>query len=608
MVLLYHGDVAGFGGGFLGVEVFFVLSGYLVTAMLLAEWRARGRIDRYRFWTGRVRRLVPAAYGLLLVVAVALVTAWAEEAARVRGEALAATGFLSNWYLVKTDQSYFAAFGRPSPVRHLWSLAVEAQFYLLWPLLFIALARRIRSERRLAAATLGMATLSVAMAQLQFHPGQDPSRVYYGTDARASGLLLGCALAFCWRPFERPAKVGAHRRWSVDVVTGLALVGLLTAFTQMDELADSTYRGGILAVSLLTAVLVATAVHPQAILARWLFAGRAAQVIGRRSYSLYLWHWPVFVFLRPGQDIGWSPGPTLLLRLAITVTIAELSYRCIERPVRSGALSRLWRRARRSRRGAGTARRRQLLVAWSGLAALLMIPLAGVVILMATRDAPPAPFDDRPRVVTVADEGRPKTVVTPMRPVEATPPSTTAPAGELAAVAPPTTAPVAATTQPPAPAAGRGTIYALGDSVMLSAAAALDTGIPGISIDARVARQVDDGIATLRTWQAAGGTAEAIVVHLGNNGTLYGDDVDTIMGLLGSGSRVVFLNVRVPRQWEADVNWSLFEVVPRYPNARLVDWRSLSDSCPPGSLNDDGVHLTAEGGACYAELVAAALH
>ncbi len=622
-VLLYHGEVSGMPGGFLGVEMFFVLSGYLVTAILWGEWRHRGGIDLRRFWVGRVRRLLPAAVVLIGVVAAALVIGWPEEAARTRGELVSSLGYVSNWYLVFTNQSYFAGFGRPSPVRHLWSLAVEAQFYLLWPLIFVGLARRIRDERWLATATLGLAGLSVLLAQVLYHPGQDPSRVYYGTDTRASGLLLGCALAFCWRPFEDPRPVSARQRTVIDVVTAVATLGLLVAIIRVTELAEKTYRGGILGVSLLTVALLATAVHPQARLARWLFAGRVAQAIGRRSYSLYLWHWPVFVLLRPRVDIGWSSGPTLVLRLVLTAALAELSYRYVEQPVRRGVLGTMGTRVRRALRDADPERRRQLLTAWGGLGAVFVVMVGSVVGLMAVADEPPPPFDATPRVVTVAaiTLAPIPEVTTTVAPTTAAPPATapvrsvpdttaTTVAGQVTTTVVPTTAaPVTTVPLPPATAvAPAGTVaYALGDSVMLSAGDALEAAIPGIAIDARVARQVDEGIETLRAWKAAGGTANAIIVHLGNNGTLFGDDVDTIMGIVGPNTRVVFLNVRVPRKWEEDVNWALGEVVPRYANARLVDWRALSDSCPPDSFNEDEVHLRAEGAPCYANLIAAAL-
>src|SRR5215204_5684674 len=211
-VLLYHADVAWAPGGFLGVDVFFVISGYLITSLLLAEWAARGRVDLKAFWLGRARRLLPALFvvvGATLAFAVVFLPG---EVAGLRGDALASFGYVTNWYLIFEHESYFEAVGRPSLLRHLWSLAVEEQFYLLWPpVVAVGMsvgARRWRTRRVLVVA-LGGAAISVALMAILFVPGVDPSRLYYGTDTRATGLLVGAALAFAWAPW-RAAPGGAE--------------------------------------------------------------------------------------------------------------------------------------------------------------------------------------------------------------------------------------------------------------------------------------------------------------------------------------------------------------------------------------------------------------
>ncbi|MPY93498.1 MAG: acyltransferase family protein, partial [Acidimicrobiia bacterium] len=404
-VILYHAEVGGVPGGFLGVEVFFVLSGYLVTALLWGEWRREGGITLRRFWAGRARRLLVANLALIAAVATALAVGWPEEAARVRGELVASLGYVSNWYLVLAEQSYFASLGRPSPVRHLWSLAVEAQFYLVWPVLFALLAGWLRSARRVAGAAVVLAVASALLALALYQPGGDPSRVYYGTDTRAAGLLLGAALALVWRPFEAPGPTRACVRAVLEAATVVALVGLVVAFAVVDELADSTYQGGLLSVSVLSALLVLACAHPRARLAQLALGGRVAQAIGRRSYSLYLWHWPVFVFLRPRLDVGWSSGPTLAVRLVLVAALAELSYRFVEQPVRRGELARLARRVRGSARRAEPARRRQMLTAWAGMGGAAVAAAGVVAALVAFADEPPPPFDPTPRVVTIDGVG-----------------------------------------------------------------------------------------------------------------------------------------------------------------------------------------------------------
>src|SRR5215204_1561256 len=266
-VLLYHADLGWMPGGFLGVEVFFVISGYLITALLLAEWHQKGRISLKDFWLRRARRLLPALYVLLVVTLGYSVVFLPGEVAGLRDDAIAAVGYVTNWFLVLGRESYFESVGRPSLLQHLWSLAVEEQFYLVWPVvLAVGLsvgASRLRPRRMLMVALFGAGASAVAMAVL-YAPGVDPSRIYYGTDTRATGLLCGAALAFLWSPTEkfRPADKWALRRatgrfrrrwWSaVPVLTealGVAALAALAIFClRLGEYQPFLYRGGLAAV------------------------------------------------------------------------------------------------------------------------------------------------------------------------------------------------------------------------------------------------------------------------------------------------------------------------------------------------------------------------
>lgn len=300
-VLLYHADLPWIPGGFLGVEVFFVISGYLITSLLLAEWRQRGRIDLAGFWLRRARRLLPALYLLLAVTLAFAVVFLPEEVARLRGDAIAAFGYVTNWYLVLGQESYFETVGRPSLLQHLWSLAIEEQFYVLWPLLFAAGIsfgiKRWRRRRLLLAALVGAAS-SVLLMALLYRPDLDPSRLYYGTDTRAAGLLIGAALAFVRAPgrvpdSDRMDRLAAARhswprnnrwlgwlrrrwRWTapllLDVVGLVALGGLVWFCLRLDESQSFLYLGGFALVALTTAVLIMVVVHPRARLGAGLLA------------------------------------------------------------------------------------------------------------------------------------------------------------------------------------------------------------------------------------------------------------------------------------------------------------------------------------------------
>lgn len=697
-VVLYHAGIDFLPAGFLGVEIFFVISGYLITSLLLAERAAKGRVSLRRFWLRRARRLLPALFLLVAAVLSYFAIFLPNEVATVRGDAVAAIGYVTNWAFIVQDASYFDQVGRPSPLLHLWSLAIEEQFYLVWPLLFVLLISLGGRRLLLTAIVLGIVGSTLLMALL-FQPFADVSRIYYGTDTRAAGLLFGAALAVIWRAGALPAPhartahwllyaAGLARllRWTLDFAGLAALGGLAYIIVTFSEFQQSLYQGGFALVGALTLVVIAATVAPGGLLGRVLGVA-PLRWVGLRSYSIYLWHWPIFVLTRPDLDVSMSETELLLFRLGLTLALSEISYRFVEMPIRDGALGGLWG----SQRQGGLRRqlRRSLvLVPAVGGAAVL-----GIIVLGAQPAAPPT-FLATQRVATVVSP--PATGPTPQdAAIAAGPGSTTsrtetpltAPTGaslqalpasstseragatavrtvaavaHLAAPAPGTisarfgvglhvdlaaTAPASAirVTQtdeanatpaiavaalpeaaPPTPAhevgrlleAGHPTpasppaaalpaFTAIGDSVMLGAAGALEFAIAGIGIDAEVARHVDPAIEVLVSYLEQGVLGETVILHLGNNGPMYEQQFDTIMSLL-SDRTVVFVNVRVPRQWQDWNNDILRAGVGRYPNASLINWYRASESSP-GFFWDDGYHLRPEGAAFYAELIAAHL-
>lgn len=337
-VLFYHADVLWLPGGFLGVEIFFVISGYLITSLLLAEYRANQSINLKQFWQRRARRLLPALFAMILAVLVYAVIFLPEEVASLRADVLAAFVYVTNWYLIVAEQSYFEVMGRPSLLRHLWSLAVEEQFYLLWPLIFAFLLTRLKSRAAMLVLMAG-ALISALWMGIQFYPDTDPSRIYYGTDTRAAGLLLGAALAFVALPREIKSNA---RKWLLDGVGVLALGALIVACLALSEFDPFLYQGGMLVVGALTALVIAAAAAPQSPWFASLLGFGVLRWIGLRSYSLYLWHWPIFMVTRPQLDTPLEGAPLLVLRFALTFALAEISYRVVELPIRNGALGSVW--------------------------------------------------------------------------------------------------------------------------------------------------------------------------------------------------------------------------------------------------------------------------
>ena len=346
-VIAYHEQFGWAQGGNLGVGVFFTLSGFLITSLLLEQWAKPGKVRLGDFWLRRARRLLPALFVMLAVV-----TAWVtlvdrSRLASLRGAVGAAAGYFSNWYLIASHQSYFAQFTPPAPLDHLWSLAVEEQFYLLWPLLLIVGLVLFRKHgkaavRRLILPTLVLTAMSIyAMAHF-YTPGVDPTRVYEGTDTRAFGLLIGAMLAMAW-PVGRTIRPGKKGRVVADVAgsAGLAVIGVM--IWRVGENSAFAYHGGLVLLSVATVGVVASTACPGT--AVGLALGWAPlRWIGARSYGIYLWHYPVIVLTTPANS-----KPDLLkaaLQIAAAIGLAALSWRFIEEPIRHGAIERLWARAR----------------------------------------------------------------------------------------------------------------------------------------------------------------------------------------------------------------------------------------------------------------------
>jgi peptidoglycan/LPS O-acetylase OafA/YrhL len=570
-VLLYHLRVPWARGGFLGVDVFFVLSGYLVATLVLDEVEATGRFRTGRFLARRVRRLVPALLVVLAGTAAAGLVA-RDALTSLRGDLLAALTYTSNWWQVVADRSYFELTGRPPLLQHLWSLAVEAQFYLVVPLVALLALRAGRARVGQVAAALAVAS-TVAMGVLATRAGmpvpQDPTRVYVGTDTHAMGLLLGVAAATVWQPWRTWRAAGswvtergdAVRRFEAgiaDVLGVVALAGVVACVALVDEYSVGLYRGGFLAFAGLTMVLVGAASDPAGLLGRAL-ARQPLRWLGERSYGIYLWHWPVLMLTRPDQDVTLPDWAAPLVRVGLTLLLAEASYRWVETPVRRGALRRVVGRLRTP--GPGRLRRAVVTGTVTTAVVATVVALAVGVVRTPAADAPGASASAVPDVIgsVVPEQDR---------------------------------APSAAPTPDPAPVEEVGTVTAFGDSVMLGAAA--DLAAHGVAVDAVVSRQFGEMVDLVLGARAAGSLGHTVVVHGGTNGPVAEEDLRRLLEGT-AGHRVFVVNVRVPRPWEQYDNELFARVVPDYPHARLLDWKSNGEA-NLSWFYDDGIHLRQGGG------------
>jgi peptidoglycan/LPS O-acetylase OafA/YrhL len=580
-VVVYHVNGGWLPGGFLGVDVFFVISGYLITSLLLSEYRKAGTINLPRFWLRRARRLLPALFLMLAATLAAMLILHPGEVARLHGAVLASVGYVTNWYFIFAHVPYFEQFGRPSVFEHLWSLAVEEQFYLIWPpVLALALmyVRRRRIVYGVAAAMAG----STALAWVLFHPNTDPSRIYYGTDTRAVGLLAGVALAFVWPASRLRPVTSRAARAALDVAGVAALAAVAAATIYLGEIDPLLYRGGMLMVALATAALLAVVAHPSSRLGQCMAAPLLVW-IGVRSYGIYLWHWPVLMLTRAHQDVPFTGAPLVALQVGLTLVAATLSYRYVETPIRRSGLAGLGA----AFRGDGAERRpARRAAAWSGVAALAGLGLAVALVPAATPVVP--------GLSSVASAAG----ATPISALRSS-----------ALRDPPRRATAVARRHRHAAAASHGRrstgrVLAVGDSVMLGASSELRAAFGrNLVIDASVSRQFSQGYSEVLADERVA-HASTVVVHLGTNGFVDFDELKTMLDGLRKVPRVVLVTVRVPRIWQDSVNNALAYAAKHWPNVVLADWHSVA-SANQGLLVD-GVHPDPSGARLYAATIARA--
>ena len=334
-VVVFHLGATWLTGGFLGVDVFFTLSGFLITSILLTEFYARGRIDIKNFYLRRARRLLPALFTMLAAITLLTWLFARDEMYRLRGDVIAALTYCTNWTQIVWNRGYFDQLGRPSLLQHLWSLAVEEQFYVLWPLILVA-GLAMRKRWAVLAIPVVLTAVSLLLMAAMFHAGQDPARVYYGTDTHISPMLIGATLAIIVG-MRRNAGLDQERRGgrlAADIAALIGLLGLAWAALHINYFSAGLYQGGYLLVGIGSAALIYAAARAGTLTARLL--GWAPLVwIGQRSYAIYLWHWPILMLSRPGVDVHWPKPIVIALQVAAMLIASDLSFRYIERPIRS---------------------------------------------------------------------------------------------------------------------------------------------------------------------------------------------------------------------------------------------------------------------------------
>ncbi len=604
-VLLYHAGIDWLPGGFLGVDVFFVISGFLITSLILEEYDRSGRIDFKRFYLGRARRLLPAVVVLLIVVGIAVLFFYQDALSAFRQDALATLFYVNNWWYVLVDQSYFESMGRPPLLKHLWSLSVEEQFYLIWPVVALLLVRSGgRPLVRRVALLLAVAS-TVWMAIIAIRNGYpvdaDPSRAYFGTDSHSMGLLVGAALATVWRP----GRLSTHiPRGAQAIVTGTGIVALavvIAFYLFVGEFTPWLYRGGFLALAFFTTVLIAAVTHPASVLGPALGVG-VLRYLGRRSYGIYLWHWPIFMVTRPGIDVSWSEPVAFAVRLALTLGVAELSYRLVEMPIRRGALGRAWKAfrsgSRTGLRTLGTLVAAGMVTVLAGSVAIALVANPGTGRDAVAPDVAAAMgiADGGPLEVSIDDDDSTYSDAS----TDSTVSNESASAGDLDTAS-------TSVSEQAEPAieeirAENGPVSVIGDSVVLGARDAIKEAMPGAGVDAEVSRMPGAFTGRVKKLNRRDKLANTVVVHPASNGVINEEILRNILDPLQDYERVVIVNASVPRTWEKPNNKLINKITKDYPNVAVADWNAEADGKPEYFVSD-GVHLTKQGAEAFAELI-----
>ena len=600
-VITYHANREWLGGGFLGVEVFFVISGYLITLLLIAERERTGAVSLGNFWVRRARRLLPALFTLLIGTITYCALFNRDYLGKLRGDVIGGVLYVANWFQMWTGSSYTSE-GEFAPLRHLWSLAVEEQFYIIWPLVMFLLLRNMRSRTLpiIGFFFTGIAAVIAVYTAVTFRTGpidtieNTPEQfmsffgrevlrtdfLYLGTVSRASGLLLGAALATAWRPWSiRRARAGANAN-GLDFLGILGLASLAyMCWTFRETISTEAgtegyallYRGGLILVALATILVIATVTHPRSRLGKYVIGTPLLVWIGKRSYGLYLYHWVVFQAYRKSAGMPLEPREFVAL-MAITAVLTEASYQFIETPIRTGralAAYRAWRMRSGGVRG-------PLPVVFATLAIVPVFSVVSMVGAQVNLEENEKNFKD--------NEGAVVTI-----------PPTTVPVGTttLPAVVP-TTVPVA-----------KFDVFAVGDSVMLGSARKLTSY--GITVDAAKNRQVSAGAQVLDYRSKTGELGDNVVIHLGTNGRTTAATFDLVMKPLSKVKRVIVLTVRVPGSPYSDKNNAIITALPLvYPNVTVLDWEALSKGRKDWFASD-GIHPNALGQDNYVGFILKAL-
>ena len=553
-VMFYHLGFSWIPGGFLGVDLFFVISGYVITRMLLDSIAQSGGLDLRGFYLARLRRLLPALLFMLTTTIIA-VGIWAPDTIKrlLVDTPFALTGTI-NWRLVANEQDYFESIGRPPLLQHTWSLAVEAQFYLVWPLILFFILKKFGQKHIPIAALLIAAASGIALLFVSFSldaaNASKVSHVYFGTDTHSIGLFLGAALAVSWIPQNFRVELTRKGQNFIDGIGFVGFAGILATFLLINASNPAMYKIAFPLAGIFGAAIIASIVHPASRFAPVL-QNKVLLWIGERSYAIYLWHWVIFQVTRPTVDLAGQAWALYSLRILIVFALADISLRYVELPIRRGVIQ-YWIKGRKYR----TKRERNRQTSLLSATTVVVVIIAAVISV---------------RAISIASDAR------------------TALEKSLS---------VDTSTAVPTEKDG---LWVTGDSVILGIRSVLEENQPISLVNARIGRQAPELLEVLIQDQPQA-LESPIIFNLGNNNALSREQVEQIFEVVKAQPQIIVVNTAVPRPWRDGNNQIISEVAAKYPQADVVDWNAISEGHPE-YFAPDGVHLVPAGVNAYVSAI-----
>lgn len=558
-VVLYHLGISWIPGGFLGVDLFFVISGYVITRLILDSINQSSALDLRAFYAARLRRIYPG-FLFMITCNIIFIGVWAPEAMRrfLADLPYAITGTI-NWFLVARHQDYFEAIGRPPLLQHTWSLAVELQFYLIWPIILLTILKYF-GKRNIAKIALVIAmvsgiTLFFVSLRLDQANAQQISHIYFGTDTHSLGLFLGSALAVSWIPQNLSSDIAKRAQDVIDGIGVVGLLGLISTFLFIDETNASLYRIAFPLAGIFGCLVIISLVHPASRFAP-IISSAPFRWVGQRSYGIYIWHWVIFQMTRPSVDLTGQSWALYLARVLLVLALADISLRWVEIPFRKGVIQN-WFRGMKYRSSKVALRQR----------ASVLLSIITVLVITSSISV---------QAINKADK-----IAENLKQEQSAPDQTQEDLGSTTG------------------------LWVTGDSVILGIRSKLESKEHISLINARVGRQAPELLAVMRVDQSSV-PSSPVIFNLGNNNALSEKTVIDIFEVIKNQPQIIVVNTAVPRPWRDANNAIISKVAAGYPNIKVVDWDRISKGRPE-LFAPDGVHLSPAGSDVYVDLVLSVL-